>query len=114
MYIAHFYGVSMHESWEISQPQQPALTSCLSPQDGELTHDEVLQSYVRFMSDHYVDDDDDDDDVVDEGHDELWQVSLVMTLIHTSAQQADTADYLSACMHLLSDPFVGSCSLNST
>ena len=40
-------------------------------QDGELTHDEVLQSYDEFMSDYFVDDDDDDDDVVDEWHDEL-------------------------------------------
>ena len=43
----------------------------LSLQDGELTHDEVLQSYDEFMSDYFVDDDDDDDDVVDEWHDEL-------------------------------------------
>ena len=61
----------MHESSEISKPWQLALISCFSTQDGELTHDEVLQSYDRFMSDYYVDDDDDDDDVVDEGHDEL-------------------------------------------
>ena len=47
------------------------LNSPLSLQDGELTHDEVLQGYDHFMSDYYVDDDDDDDDMVDEWHDEL-------------------------------------------
>ena len=54
-----------------SLPQTLPPHPLLSLQDGELTHDEVLQSYDEFMSDYFVDEDDDDDDVVDEWHDEL-------------------------------------------